>query len=176
MNTSIFKLRKLTRIVSREASSKIEGFYTESPIALFRIVTKANKITLREYSKQLAKGSHSFDYVLGENGLINPAPLDGFFIGPNGASLRPATINMWDILSHRSGETYVTEIPQGTKIPDGLILLHERDDHYSLQCSVAMKPTMLVSKINAFLGTCKSYTSQEYFKKNPLPTAHSRPK
>lgn len=65
--------------------------YTDRfPTALFRICGKSRSIVLREYAVQTSKGSRSFDVTLAEDGLIHPSPLDDIFIGPNGASLRPA--------------------------------------------------------------------------------------
>lgn len=161
----------LTQNVERAFSShnKIQGRYFITPIDLFRIVSSSKKIVLREKAKQAAKGSQSFDFIIGKDGLIHPAPLDGKFIGPNGASFRPATINMWDVLSQRNGKAFVAEVPKGTQLPDGLVMLHENNDHYSLQCVEAMTPSALVSKINSFLATCEVYPKETYFAKFPLP-------
>ena len=77
---------------------------------------------------------------------------------------------MWDVLAERKGSVYVTAIPKGTQIPENLILLHEKDDHYSLQCSVPMTPAQVVGKINKFLATCESFPRETYFERNPLPS------
>jgi hypothetical protein len=125
-------------------------------------------VVLRERAVQVAKGSQSFDVTLAEDKLIHPAPLDGKFIGPNGASLRPLGINMWDILAGRKGITNVMEIPAGTKIPAGLVLLHEHGDHYSLQCTEPMKRKALEAMMNEFLKDMPFYSKEEYFKKYPI--------
>lgn len=153
----------------QNAQKKIIGRYTNSvPLTLFRICGKSRNIVLREYAVQRAKGSRSYDLTLGEDGLVHPAPLDGMFIGPNGASLRPAGINMWDILSSREGITNVLEIPEGVKIPEELVLLHEHGDHYSLQCTKPMKRNALEGIMNEFIADFPFYSSEEYFNKYPL--------
>ena len=146
-------VRRIVRGNTLAMNQKIRGRYTETvPLTLFRICGKSRNIVLREYAVQTAKGSRSYDLTLAEDGLVHPAPLDDVFIGPNGASLRPAGINMWDIVSSRAGITNVLEIPEGVKIPEGLVLLHEHGDHYSLQCTKPMKRKALEG-MNQFDGT-----------------------
>jgi hypothetical protein len=138
------------------------------PITLFRICGKSRSVVLREYATQIAKGSRLFDVTLAEDGLIHPAPLDDVFIGPNGASLRPAGINLWDIVSGRRGIVNMLEIPCGTKLPKGLVLLHEHGDHYSLQCTDPIKRKALEALMNEFVKDFPFYSKEEYFSKYPL--------
>eukprot|EP01039_Chlorochromonas_danica_P005313 gene5315-5848_t len=165
-------LRKLTPspvFGRRWLSQKILGRYTDTvPLTLFRICGKSRNVVLREHAVQMAKGSRSYDLTLGEDGLVHPAPLDDVFIGPNGASLRPAGINMWDIVSSRRGITNVLEIPAGVKIPEGLVLLHEHGDHYSLQGTKPMKRKALEGIMNQFIADFPFYSKEEYFQKYPL--------
>jgi hypothetical protein len=157
------------RYFSGENSQQIIARYTDVvPISLFRICAKSRNVVLREYEVQIAKGSRSYDVTLAKDGLIYPAPLDNVFIGPNGASLRPAGINMWDILSERKGVTNVLEVPKGTKIPEGLVLLHEHGDHYSLQCTAPMKRKALETLMNSFVKELPFYPKNDYFDKYPL--------
>lgn len=150
------------------SEQKIIARYDEIPLTLFRICGKSRNIVLREYEVQIAKGSTSFDVTLADDGLIHPAPLDNVFIGPNGASLRPAGINMWDILSMRSGPTNILEVPAGLKLPKELVLLHEHGDHYSLQCTSPMKRKEVEAIMNQFIKDFPFYPKIEYFKKYPL--------
>lgn len=153
----------------RWLSQKIIGRYTDTvPLALFRICGKSRNVILREHAVQMAKGSRSYDLTLAEDGLVHPAPLDDVFIGPNGASLRPAGINMWDIVSSRRGITNVLEIPDGVMIPEGLVLLHEHGDHYSLQCTKPIKRKALEGLMNQFIADFPFYSKEEYFSKYPL--------
>lgn len=153
----------------RWLSQQILGRYTDTvPLPLFRICGKSRNVVLREYAVQMAKGSRSYDLTLGEDGLVHPAPLDNVFIGPNGASLRPAGINLWDIVSSRRGITNILEIPAGVKIPEGLVLLHEHGDHYSLQGTQPMKRKALEALMNKFVADFPFYTKEEYFQKYPL--------
>jgi hypothetical protein len=170
---SIARHKPLVQFVNaakRFSHDKIIGRYSVLPIKLFRITTKNKSIRLREQGKQLARGSRAFDYTISPDGKIHPAPLDGTFCGPNGASFRPATINMWDILSKTKGNTYVLELPEGTKLPDELVMLHERDDHYSLQCTVAMTPDQLSKRMNAFISSFEAYPKETYYERYPLTT------
>ncbi len=163
-------VRRIARGNTLAMSQKIRGRYTDTvPLTLFRICGKSRNIVLREYAVQTAKGSRSYDLTLAEDGLVHPAPLDDVFIGPNGASLRPAGINMWDIVSSRAGITNVLEIPEGVKIPEGLVLLHEHVDHYSLQCTKPMKRKALEGFMNQFIADFPFYSRDEYFEKYPLP-------
>lgn len=148
---------------------KIIARYTQQfPISLFRICGKSRAVRLREYAVQTAKGSRVFDVTLAEDNLIHPAPLDDIFIGPNGASLRPAGINLWDIISGKQGTVNLLEIPAGSKLPDGLVLLHEHGDHYSLQCTRSMTRKALEALMNEFLKDFPFYSKDEYFNKYPL--------
>lgn len=149
----------------------IAGRYTDTiPVTLFRICGKNRNVVLREKAVQFAKGSRSYDLTLDENGLVQPAPLSGVFIGPNGASLRPAGINMWDLVSSRRGITNILEVPAGAKIPKQLVLLHEIGDHYSLQCAEPMKRRELEKLIDQFFRDFPFYSSEEFFEKYPLDT------
>lgn len=161
-------LRAASTAASGQSPSKIVARYTVTPIKLFRICGAKKSIVLREHAKQLAKGSRAYDYTGRPDGLIHPAPLDGTFIGPNGASFRPATINMWDVLSQRKGAN-VIEIPENSQLPEDLVMLHERDDHYSLQGTRPMKPSELTKKMNAWIEKFEMYPKDTYFERYPLP-------
>lgn len=160
-----FKVDKFVQY-SRAFSKTLLGNYKIVPLDLFRI-GRDEKVKLRDYEVQLKKGSRSYDYVLNKDGLIHPSPLDSF-IGPNGMSLRPAEINMWDVLSSFRGKCLVAILKAGTKIPDDLILLHEYGDHYSLQTTVARTPKELNTSLTNFLSSCEFITKEEYFKRYPL--------
>jgi hypothetical protein len=149
---------------------KIIARYTDKiPITLFRIYAGGKKVKLRDYDIQVAKGSASYDLRL-KDGLVHPAPLDDIFIGPNGATLRPAGINMWDILSSRKGVTNILEIPAGTPIPKDLVLLHEHGDHYSLQCVKPIRLKHLEDLMNGYFYDLPILSKKEFFVKYPLPS------
>lgn len=138
------------------------------PMDLFRIC-QAKKVTLREFEAQKKKGSRSFDYILNEDKLIH-ASVGDTFVRPNGLSLRPRGINMWDILSTWAGrgKTNVLVIPQGTIIPDDLVLIHEHGDHYSLQTTISRTPRDLNSSLTKFMDPFEMMTKEEYFERYPL--------
>ena len=104
--------------------------YSIVPLTLYRCQSyKMPK--LRERSIQFSRGITSFDFKLGDNSLYNPAEGD-IYLGPNGLSLRPLGVNLAELVGSFKGG-YIYEIPKDTIVPDGLILIHERTDHYSLQ-------------------------------------------
>ena len=140
--------------------------YTETPVDLFRLVT-TKTVKLREHAAQVAKGSHSYDFFLKEDGKIHPSPSE-YFVAPNGMSLRPEGIQMWDILASYRGNPKVCIVPKGTPIPPELVLYHERSDHYSLQTATPRTPSALNSLMTKFLADFEVISKEDYFKRFPL--------
>lgn len=150
-------------------SSLIKGKFKKFPITLYRL-QQSKEVKLRDLTSQSSKGRRSYDFVINDDGLIYPSTTENF-IGPNGMSLRPIGKSLANI-SKSLKYSYVYEIPEGTEIPDDLILLHEYLDHYSLQTSVKCTPLDLNYRLNSFIMKQKSLTKEEYtkilinFKKN----------
>lgn len=105
--------------------------FTKLPKTLYRIQARL-PVKLRDYDAQMAKGRASFDIKTHDDGLVHPAHGDEW-IGPNGMSLRPATDTMLGILEDWKGEPTIFRLNEGLQLPDNLIVLHERDDHWSMQ-------------------------------------------
>ncbi|KAK8931643.1 hypothetical protein VCV18_000168 [Metarhizium anisopliae] len=63
-----------------------------------------------------------------------------FAVAPNGASMRPNSPYQQSLVSwrFRGSDMIVYSVPKGTRLPDDLVLVHERSDHYSLQPAVPM--------------------------------------
>jgi hypothetical protein len=106
---------------------------------------------------------------------VHPSPLSDVYIGPNGVTLLTEGINLWDILAGMEDEDVdekkvvnVIEIAEGSEIPDGLVLLNEKADNYSLQCSRPMTIEELEKHINKFFENFPIYDKSEYFNKYPL--------
>jgi hypothetical protein len=53
-------------------------------------------------------------------------------------SVRPRGPNMWEILDNCRGICNVWIIPKGTPLPNELVLMHERGDHFSVQTTGTM--------------------------------------
>ncbi|RDW70458.1 uncharacterized protein DSM5745_07969 [Aspergillus mulundensis] len=91
---------------------------------------------------------------------------------PNGASIRPNTPKMHRLVGTlRGASTCIYSIPAGVYLPDGLILVHEFKDHYSLQPRVEMTVDDLNNRITDFLqseGEC--WTKEEWLLQYPKPT------
>jgi len=95
---------------------KLLGRYTTVPLQLYRLQS-GHATRLRDFEQQKKKqktpGPFSFDLKLREDGLVHPA-LGDVFIGPNGASMRPAGPMFYEIASHFRGKnSLVITIPQG---------------------------------------------------------------
>jgi hypothetical protein len=143
------------------------GRYTHAfpSVDLFRF---AGRVQLRERAVQAALKRTSFDYSLGPDGLVHPATGDRF-VGPNGCSLRPAGPTLYELVAHRRGDARLVLVPAGTRVPDGLVLLHEHSDHYSLQTASPCTPAALNARLNAFFKSLPTTMSRdEYLQRYPI--------
>ena len=77
-------------------------------------------------------------------------------------SLRPATESMLHIAKNYRGDVTVYRMQEGMDMPDGLIVLHERDDHYSLQTDEPVTLETLNERLTDFLGTLPSQTRDQF--------------
>ena len=109
----------------------------------------------------MAAGRQSFDLKIHDDGLVHPAHGETW-IGPNGMSLRPATENMLHIAKNYRGNVTVYRMQEGMDMPDGLVVLHERDDHYSLQTDEPVPLEELNSKLTHFLETLPKQTRDQF--------------
>jgi hypothetical protein len=136
------------------------------PFTLFRMMNaKTPKLKMREQVEQAAKGAISYDFVANEGKIV---PLHGkLFSAPNGMSLRPNTLNEFNLISDGTSK-YILEIPKGTVIPVDTILIHEFADHFSLQPKIPMDPREFETKVVAFLKNMKVHTKAEWVAAHPL--------
>lgn len=167
-NVVVIKVQRALLSAVTTNKQKLIARYTTVPLKLFRIVGSNNKVILREKEKQFSKGSRSYDYTASSDALLHPAPLDDYFIGPNGASLRPAGGQMWEILSTQTGVVKVIEIPEGTHLPPDMVILHEHTDHYSLQTTKSIKPSVFSKNVTEFLSKFEVYPKEVYFERYPF--------
>ena len=135
--------------------------YQVLPKALYRIQGKL-PVKLRDYDTQMAKGRTSYDLKL-HNGKVMPAEGDEW-IGPNGMSLRPPTDTMLGILDDwRKGEPTIFRFYEGMRLyEDDLVLIHERDDHYSLQTTVPIELQEFNDKLTKLLEEAPKQTVQQF--------------
>ena len=152
----------------------IKGIYRETtPVTLFRM-QGAKTVSLKEESVQRAAGKTSFDLALvlpklsinlsnskvsepssSSSPLLVAAPRDleeKRFLGPNGMSMRPLDPMLAVLLHNFKGRCNVFEVPEGTKIPKGLILFHEHSDHFAVQPAEEMTLSELNKQLTAFLN------------------------
>ncbi|TQV95269.1 hypothetical protein IF1G_06256 [Cordyceps javanica] len=97
---------------------------------LFR-VNDGYAVKLRPWSPQ----RFSFDVYV-RNGLVQAKALaPDTYRAPNGASLRPNSPYQQLLVKKlfKGDDVMIYTIPKGTVLPDSLLLVHERSDHYSLQ-------------------------------------------
>lgn len=93
--------------------------------------------------------------------------------GPNGASVRPNTFFMQEIIRNfRGKDTTIYRLPQGTPLPEDLVILHEHTDHHSIQCT---RPMTLEELNKAVTKFCKDHgekmTKEEFVEKYPFDEA-----
>ncbi|PNY23833.1 Uncharacterized protein TCAP_06224 [Tolypocladium capitatum] len=149
-------------------SSRMLGCFKHCPTTLFRLNNGA-KIKLRDLA---VKGRGSYD-VQSQNGFIQPKALDPLTYsgekpahksGPNGASMRPVGDKQIDLVKTFKGDDLlVYGVPEGTELPETLILVHEYDDHYSLQPAVQMSVKDLNRELTQFYATCAAqYTREQW--------------
>ena len=141
-------------------SSSLVSRFKRLPVTLYRLQGRL-PVNLRDHAKQMAAGRQSFDLKVQDDGLVHPAMGDTW-IGPNGMSLRPATNNMLHIAKNYRGNVTVYRMQEGMDMPEGLIVLHERDDHYSLQTTEPIELEELNQKMTDFLETLPSQTRDQF--------------
>ena len=98
-------------------------------------------------------------------------------------SLRPSGETMHSILKDFKGTPWVHHLPLGLELPEGLVVLHEHTDHYSLQttepitlagerkatpCSPLSSPSLAEfnSRLTAFLKSCRRMSREEFFQED----------
>ncbi|KND92483.1 hypothetical protein TOPH_02733 [Tolypocladium ophioglossoides CBS 100239] len=138
------------------------------PKELFR-VNNGPQIRIRPWSPK----RHVYD-ILVKNGRVQPKALDpSTYRAPNGASMRPNSTYQQHLVSElfQGSDVLVYAVPKGTRLPDNLILVHERTDHYSLQPAQDMTLDALNDKATSFfLAHAKLYTRNQWLKAYPTPT------
>ena len=135
--------------------------FRKIPVTLYRLQSKL-PTKLRDHATQMAAGRQSFDIKTNPtDGMVHPAEGDTW-IGPNGMSLRPATENMLHIAKNYRGNVTVFRLQEGLELPDGLVLLHERDDHYSMQTDEPVPLETLNERITNLLKECPTQTRDQF--------------
>lgn len=134
--------------------------FQKLPITLYRI-QPGLPVSLRDFDTQQAKGRESYDLKIHSDNLVHPAQGDEW-IGPNGMSLRPGNDTMLNILRNWRGDTRVYRMSEGLQLPKELIVLHERDDHYSMQTTEPVHLSVLNERLTEFLESCPSQTKEQF--------------
>ena len=142
------------------SGSSFVSRFKRLPVTLYRLQGRL-PVKLRDHATQMAAGRQSYDLKIHEDGKVHPAHGDTF-IGPNGMSLRPATENMYHIAKNYRGNVTVYRMQEGMDMPDGLIVLHERDDHYSLQTDEPVELETLNERLTSFLETLPTQTRDQF--------------
>jgi len=148
-------------------SKYIQKFSTV-PKELFRL-NNGPSVSLRD---RALKRTGSYD-LLTEAGKVKPKALSpATYAAPNGASMRPNTATQSRLVkTFKGSDVVVFSLPQGTRLPDELVLVHEFGDHYSLQASREMTLDELNGKITDFLKSSgERLTKDQWLQKYPEPT------
>jgi hypothetical protein len=147
----------------RVESSIMSGLvkrYKKIPVTLYRLQGHL-PVMLRDKATQLAAGRASYDLSRRDDGLVHPAS-GTTFTGPNGMSLRPATETMLAISKQFRGNATVYRLSEGLELPSGLVVLHERDDHFSLQTDEPITLETLNERLTNLLVQCPTQTLQQF--------------
>ena len=155
------------------AAPKLLGrFASATPVALFRVQGSAGVRLRLETPEKVASGA-SFD-ISAHEGFVLPRTAAGaeeLFLGPNGMSVRPKGAVLGAIVAnYRGARMSVYEVPEGTTIPQELVVLHEHGDHYSVQPAKRMTPKELNAALTAFLAgptVIKMEGKEAFFKRHP---------
>jgi hypothetical protein len=142
--------------IIQEMSSDLIRRFKKVPLTLYRLQGRL-PVRLREHASQMTAGRQAFDLKLGSDGLVHPT-IGDTFICPNSMSLRPPSRTMLGIAQTYKGKVTVYTLAEGTTLPDGLILLHERDDHYSLQTDEPIALDTFNERLTELLEQCPSQT------------------
>lgn len=116
------------------------------------------------------KGQPAFDFILGSNKLYNPIEGDKYS-KPNGLSFRPLGVNLAEYLDNFQGQVII-ELSKDLILPDQFVMIHENNDHYSLQTTKPIKPSEFCKLAEILFNSQKLLTKAElsvkvisYFKK-----------
>ncbi|KAG6062686.1 hypothetical protein E4U30_003513 [Claviceps sp. LM220 group G6] len=119
----------------------------------------------------------SYDIVTKQHGLVEAKALNPpTYVAPNGASMGPNSVYQQSLVSwrFRGSDVIVYSVPKGTSLPDDLVLVHERTDHYSLQPAEQMTIDNLNTKITEFMrANAKVFTREQWLKAYPEATESS---
>ncbi|ODH45117.1 hypothetical protein ACO22_00412 [Paracoccidioides brasiliensis] len=148
--------------------------FIKVPDEIFR-VNFGLVVRLREHLDPSRPPPGPFD-LLTEAGKAKPRALDpATYLFPNGASMRPNSRTLQNLVRRVKGDVYIYSVPagvhllgllrevttidiitcggKGTEIPEHLILVHEFRDHFSLQARREMTVEELNTQITDFLTT-----------------------
>ncbi|EEH19337.2 hypothetical protein PABG_01656 [Paracoccidioides brasiliensis Pb03] len=126
--------------------------FIKVPDEIFR-VNFGLVVRLREHLDPSRPPPGPFD-LLTEAGKAKPRALDpATYLFPNGASMRPNSRTLQNLVRRVKGDVYIYSVPAGTEIPEHLILVHEFRDHFSLQARREMTVEELNTQITDFLTT-----------------------
>lgn len=124
-----------------------------TPVTLFRI-QPAVRVQLRAGTLEALRSTRRpFDIELDGSSVAPRDPAEARFLGPNGISMRPPGPALRLIVgTFRAPSCVLYEVPRGTPIPPGLVLLHEHTDHFAMQPAARMPLSELDAALTAFLA------------------------
>ena len=131
-----------------------------APVTLYRIQARL-PVSLRSYDDQIAKGLTSFDLKL-HNGQVLPMLDITKFTTPNGMSWRPAGLAMSKLVRDYKGNFTIYNLLCGAHLPDSLCVMHEHNDHYSLQTTRPISPIDFNALLTDYLKTLPTMTREAY--------------
>ncbi|CAI6083446.1 unnamed protein product [Clonostachys chloroleuca] len=150
---------------------KLIQTFNKFPKEIFR-VNNGIAVKARSWSPQ----RRVYD-IVADGGMVIPKALDPTtYTAPNGVSLRPNSPYQQSLVSwrFRGQDIRIYAVPQGTEIPNDLILVHERSVHYSLQPASIMTLEHFNKRITQFLTSNSTvFTKEEWLQMYPDATDNS---
>ncbi|KAI1307407.1 hypothetical protein F5Y03DRAFT_119108 [Xylaria venustula] len=142
------------------STPRLLGVFRVFPKELFR-VNNGREVKIRIQQP----GRQTYD-IVARDGRVEPKALNPqTYVAPNGASMRPNSPYQQSLVSSRfrGSDVIIYAVAKGTQLPDDLLLVHERTDHYSLQPAAPMSVDDLNSKITNFMWKVARVYSREHW-------------
>lgn len=105
--------------------------YKTTPLTLY-LLQYSRKFVLKEKAEEEIRSSFYYNYVIGPDNMYHPTEGD-IFTRPNGYPLYPLGASLQAIASAMTSATFIFEVPKEIRLPEDLVVIHERKENYSLQ-------------------------------------------
>ncbi|KKK22680.1 hypothetical protein P175DRAFT_0527960 [Aspergillus ochraceoroseus IBT 24754] len=155
----------------RDKTWRYRNVFVYFPKELFRI-DDGPRIQVKVKSRYRRSG-RGIEILSDRYGYVRPKALNPLtYQFPNGLSVHPNTARQQTFIKNYSGEAlHIYSIPAGTMLPEKLLLVHDAEDHYSIQPRRHMRLREFHDTlIELFRRSSKCFTQDEWLAAYPEPT------